>query len=229
MKAMRYNMFSQIHKGLRAWLFEAGLRLQQTDFSNKHKGPALVAELKQIVKVLQKHTWNEDNNLFPKVEAVAPFVIALFEQEHEKDNELAIKLHSWLDKYTEAVTEKERLKAGISILHTFNEFIAFNLQHMNKEEMIVNELLWANYTDKEIQDITAGIIRNQNPEDSLLLGKWMIKGMNDVEIINWLKHVNMAAPDFVLEGLLILAEQELEPARWELIEKNLSEVAAVAA
>jgi hemerythrin-like domain-containing protein len=229
MEVMRYNMFSQIHKGLRAWLFEAGLRIQRTDFSNKHKGLAIVAELKQIIKVLQKHTWNEDNNLFPRVEAVAPFVIALFEQEHEKDNDLAKKMQSWLDKYTDAVTEKERLKSGIGILHTFNEFTAFNLQHMNKEEMIVNELLWAHYTDKEIQEITAGIIRNQNPEDSILLGKWMIKGMNDVEIINWLKHVSMAAPDYVLEGILIMAEQELEPARWELIEKNFSDIAAVAA
>ncbi len=229
MEAIRYNMFSQTHKGLRAWLFEAGLRIQQTDFSNKRKGLVIVSELRQLVKVFQKHTLNEDNNIFPKVESVAPFVIALFEQEHEKDNELGQKLNSWLNRYAEPVTEMERLKSGIGILQIFNEFTAFNLQHMNKEEMIVNELLWANYTDNEIKAVTAGIIKNQNPEDSKLLGKWMIRGMNDTEIINWLKHVRMAAPDYVLEGLLIMAKEELEPARWDLIEKNFFDVAEVAA
>lgn len=100
MEAMRHNMFSQIHNGLRAWLFEAGVRIQQTNFSNRHKGLVMVSELKQMIRAFRKHTWKEDNNLFAKVESVAPFVIALFEQEHEKDNELAQKLGTLLNKYT---------------------------------------------------------------------------------------------------------------------------------
>lgn len=50
-----------------------------------------------------------------------------------------------------------------------------------------------------------------------------------MEIINWLKHVRNAAPAYVFEGLLFTAEEELEPARWEMIAKNFSDVAAVAA
>jgi hypothetical protein len=100
---------------------------------------------------------------------------------------------------------------------------------MNKEELVVNELLWANYTDNEIQELTAGIIRNQSPEESLLFGKWMVRGMNDAEIIGWLKHARNAAPAYAFEGLLFMAEEELEPARWEFISKNFSDVAAVAA
>ena len=55
---------------------------------------------------------------------------------------------------------------GSAIRLAFSEFLVFNLQHMAKEELLLNNLLWKYYTDEQLQSITQKIIAHL-PQDTI--------------------------------------------------------------
>lgn len=119
-------------------------------------------------------------------------------------------------------------KIGDDLVQAFVQFVAFNLKHMATEEDIINKLLWRYYTDGELQAITQKIIAGLTPQQTAATSKWMIRGMGNAEISAWLKEVKNNADEPVCAFLLSLAEGELTPHRWSVIQDSLTEGAMVA-
>ena len=65
---MRYNTFYQVHKALRAMLYETATELQHTDFNSREEVTSLLANITTVVDVFDKHAYNEDHFVFPAVE-----------------------------------------------------------------------------------------------------------------------------------------------------------------
>ena len=107
------------------------------------------------------------------------------------------------------------MEQGRLLFYAFNEFIAFNLYHMNKEEIELNATLWKQYSDQEIKGIEKKIVQNTPPEKMARYAKWMIRGINDRELIHWLAEVRKSAPAPVFEMLIGIAEKELTSERYE--------------
>nr|MBP7555794.1 hemerythrin domain-containing protein [Chitinophagaceae bacterium] len=84
----RYNMFHQVHKGLRAMLYETALCLQHTEFDDAVQARESLAQLQEVIYLFNKHAHSEDTYVFPAVEKFEPAVADAFEQEHVKDHEL---------------------------------------------------------------------------------------------------------------------------------------------
>jgi hypothetical protein len=87
--------------------------------------------------------------------------------------------------------------------------MVFNIEHMGKEEVDINRVLWANYTDQELLDINARLVASIPPAEKIVVTKWMLRSINKVEAINWLKAVKQTAPAFVFDELYQMAETEL--------------------
>ena len=94
---------------------------------------------------------------------------------------------------------------------------------MAKEEDIINNLLWRYYTDHQIRAIEKQIIAMQAPESTAVVGKWMLRGLSNREIIDWLKAVEKSAPRFVFNNLVATAEKELPGDRFQLVAGELTE------
>src|SRR5689334_1455648 len=150
MNNLRFNPFNQIHKGLRALLYDTALVIQRTDFSNEDQVRVTFKKIEKVLWLFEGHANVEDSMVFPMLQAVAPDVVEDFEQQHETDHALSHDLQNIMVAYNFARTQTEMLQAGNKVLHAFNEFVAFNLQHMNKEETIINDLLWQHYTDRQL-------------------------------------------------------------------------------
>ncbi|MDZ7648287.1 MAG: hypothetical protein U5K54_14500 [Cytophagales bacterium] len=60
---------------------------------------------------------------------------------------------------------------------------------MNKEEIELNAALWERYTDMEIKAIEQTLVQNIPPQKMMQYAKWMIRGINDKELIHWLGEV----------------------------------------
>jgi hypothetical protein len=58
--------------------------------------------------------------------------------------------------------------------------------------------------------------------------RWMLLGLNNGEIISWLKDVRDNAPGFVFQGLLTVAEKVLPERRWLVVRDTLADAAMVA-
>jgi hemerythrin-like domain-containing protein len=222
---MRYNTFYQVHKALRAMLYETATELQRTDFNNEREVTSVLANITTVVDVFDKHAYNEDHFVFAAVEQYEPSVVDAFEQEHVRDHELSTQLRTLINIYTSLKTDAERMQLGSALRKAFVDFLAFNLVHMAKEEDIINNLLWRYYTDEEIRGIEKQIISNQTPESTAVVWKWMLRGLSTAEIINWLKTVERNAPQVVFKNLFLTAEKELPGNRFRQVIDELQRAA----
>jgi hemerythrin-like domain-containing protein len=225
---MRYNTFNQVHKGLRALLYDTALTLQHTQFANPEESDPAIAKLKQVIRVFDQHASHEDEHVFAAIQQYEPSLVDAFEQEHVEDHALGEQMRELLVAFEQQQTAEARTEAGYAILHAFNAFMAFNLNHMAKEETIINERLWRYYSDDEIMGINQKIISKIPPQEMAFMATWMMKGMNNTEITYWLKGIQTNAPDVVFNMLFAIAEKELPANRFRQLLENLTEGAMVA-
>lgn len=220
---MRYNTFYQVHKGLRAMLYETGTELQRTDFNSEEEVGSVLANITTIVDVFDKHAHNEDFFVFAALAQYEPSVVDSFEQEHERDHELSTQLRTLINIYRSLETDAEKIQLGSALRKAYVDFLAFNLVHMAKEEDIINNLLWRYYSDEEILAIEKQIIASQTPESTAVVWKWMIRGLSNREITNWFKAVERNAPQVVFKNLFLTAEKELPRDRFQQVVNELTE------
>jgi hypothetical protein len=216
----RYNIFNQIHKALRVLLYETAIAVQQTDFNNKEEAKEVLNRLEMVVEMFDKHADTEDSLVLPAIAEYEPSVVNVFEEEHVADHKLSQQLKDLLFVYTHSEMDETRVQTGFAISLAFTAFLVFNLNHMAKEEKVLNKLLWRYYSDEQLHQLTIKIVAKQSPEAMSIASKWMMRGLNNPEIITWLKEVRNTAPDFVLKGLSATAEKELTDKRWKFVHEQ---------
>ncbi|CAN5758789.1 hypothetical protein BH11BAC3_BH11BAC3_11860 [soil metagenome] len=224
----RYNMFYQVHKGLREMLYQTATRLQQTDFTNAAESTAIASQMTDILELFDAHAHTEDNFVLTALEAHEPSVASLFEEEHVQDHTLSKHLKSLLTMLQHSIANAERNEIGSAIRVAFVDFLVFNLKHMAKEEKVLNNLLWQYYSDEELHGITQKILAHLQPDTSLQYSTWMMRALSNSEIIAWLKEIKNNAPDFVFDGMLRVAEKELSGSRWSAVQEEITEGAMLA-
>lgn len=228
MQTIRFNPFGQIHKGLRALLYDTALQLQHTHFSVEEEIFAAKTRVRLVIDLFEHHADVEDSKIFPMIQDVAPEIVADFEAQHQIDHALSAGLEKCLALFTDSNTEAQNLWAGNELLQHFNAFLAFNVEHMKKEETVVNNRLWRFYTDEEllrkVQEVSASV----PPEQNRHFVYWMLKGMATQEIVVWYNSVKLAAPPPVFEFLCQLAEEALPEKKWNEVKDSLQEGALLA-
>lgn len=225
MEKLRYNTFNKIHKGLRNLLFETAIQTQQTDFTDNAQLTSLIKKINEIIDLFEGHAHAEDNFVFSTIKEINPSLVDLLEAEHEKDHQLGEGLRYWVNTVQGELTSEERKAAGFGLMIGLNEFIAFNLSHMNKEETLINEVMWDTYTDAEIIANEQKLVAQIPPEKMMRYAKWMLKGLGTHEIIDWYSEIRMAAPEAVYTNMCRFAKEVLPSARWNEIMISLNEEA----
>src|SRR5215216_187304 len=99
---MRINIFNQIHKGLRALLYDTSLLLQQTDFSNKQEMQMAIDRVTMTADLFDGHAHHEDRFILPAIQEYEPSIVDAFEQEHALDTKLTRALKDSLQALTMA-------------------------------------------------------------------------------------------------------------------------------
>lgn len=224
----RYNMFLQVHKGLKALLYETALQVQHTDFWNVDEAEHVIEKINEVVRLFEKHAHSEDTIVFPAIEKYEPSVKDAFEQEHVQDLILGQRLERAIRAYDDAPVIVEKAEAGKQLEAAFLDFMVFNIEHMVKEEKVINPILWRYYTDDELHAITHTIVSQVPPEYMSRYSKWMMRGLNNLEISAWLREVEKNAPEPVFQGLFATAESELPERRFRQILECLTEGAMLA-
>jgi len=205
----RFNPFNMIHKALRALLYDTALSLQQTYFADAQESESALTKVETVIAQFDQHAFHEDSYVLPAIKLYAPALVDAFEAEHEKDHALGEKLKHLLDMFRATSSAEERIVCGSAITQAFREFMIFNLEHMSKEEVEINKVLWENFTDAELMEINGRIVASIPEEEKLVSSKWMMRGVNKAEAIAWLKGVRKMAPTFVFDSLFELTETEL--------------------
>lgn len=217
----RYNPFYQIHQGLRAMLYHCSLQVQHTNFMDDTAAAETISSLKELIWLFEGHAHTEDSKVFSLIQSKAPEVIEDFEKQHDKDHMLAAHLQGCIEQYEVAVKSSDKIFAGRQLQFSLAEFTAFNLCHMNMEEVIIRDLLWKYYSDEQLHAVTMDIVGSLPPEKNARYSYWMLKGLATHEIIEWYKIIQATAPSFILDQMLELAAHTLSPAQFLAIQEAI--------
>lgn len=224
----RYNIFYQVHKGLREMLYDTASKLQQTDFSDADETFTILTKVESVLNLFDKHADTEDKFVLTAIERYEPSVTVLFAEEHVQDHKLSNHLRTLVSKFKTLIEKEEKTAVGSDIHLAFIDFLVFNLTHMAKEENILNNFLWRYYDDKELVGITQKILEHLAPDTLQHYSVWMMRALNVAEITNWLRDVKNNAPEFVFESLMQTAGQELNTHRWLQVQEAITEGAMLA-
>ena len=226
MNSERHNSFNLVHKGLRVFLYDTATQLQRADLSSE-KSIEVIHHIELLLRLFESHAHNEDTYFNTPLEQVNPSVARLFEAEHQEDHRLSIVIDNLIHSWKKATNADKRKETGRLLFYAFNEFIAFNLYHMNKEEIQLNEALWKEYSDDSIRATEQALVQSIPPDKMAMYAQWMLKGNNDEDLRKWLTEVRDHAPAEVFGFMMDLASKELAPQRFDRLHSSLSKKMAV--
>ena len=213
----RYNIFRRTHKGLRSMLFDAGAKIQQTDFTKSKQAIAAIEAIKQSTRSFLYHLNKEDKIIYHSVVLYAPYIVAMIEQTNLKDQVLAESIDKIIDQQKEQDTKKEMIAFGHQLQAVFFEFTAAVLQHMNKEETVINEILWSNYSDTQLIGMEVEIMKQAASSDCTWYTGKILKVLSNREILMWVDIIKEHASPFMLKKLISTARIVLPIDRWQMI------------
>jgi len=220
----RFNSFYLVHKGLRAMLYDTALVLQQTDFTdNKEAAAAALTKVEKVLFTFERHAYHEDTFINPAIEPYEPEIAASFEDEHKEDHRLANSIKNLLIIYENTFLPEEKISSGSAIVKTFREFLVFNLEHMAKEETLLNHALWRHYTDDEIKAISRKLVASIQADEMQAVSRWILRGISNTDAIGWLKEIKHTVPEFAFKGLMKMAQEELGTTRFAIVQEGLEE------
>lgn len=152
MRRERYNIYEKAHSKLRRQLLDAGLVVQATDFGKKTEANYAFDKIKETNSTIHQYL-GQVKEIFEAIITMAPYIVMELEKGNSSIKELVIKTDIIRDQYNQAFTTTLKRKIGNEMQQVFFELTAASLKMMNREEIIVNDLLWTNYNDAEIQEL----------------------------------------------------------------------------
>lgn len=221
MQPLRFNPFGQIHKGLRALLYDSALLLQKTDFTIEEQVTPVLERIHLVNTLFEHHAHVEDSEIFPMIAEYAPQLVVDFEAQHVTDHELSARLSKTADQLAQSTMATERLIFGNELLQEFGAFLAFNVEHMRKEETVICNCLWQYYSDAELLQKVEQISGSIPPEQNKHFIFWMLRGMSPNEIIVWYEHLQSNVPDHIFEFFIETAKAALPVYLFSLLKEHL--------
>jgi hypothetical protein len=222
MQLRKTDLFTFIHKAIRSMIYNAASKLQAADFTDEKEAAILLASLKHDLQLLHEHGENEDNIIFPEIVNQEPQMIEELNKEHKNLESKLFELQSIIEETLQTDSVEERMSLGNKLNSMFNDFIADYLAHMNHEETTVLEASFKYLTDEELIAIRKRIQSSIPPERYNVWMSWMLKSLNNTELIGLLNSMKSNAPLNVFQYILDAAKSVIDTERWNKMKLSLS-------
>jgi hemerythrin-like domain-containing protein len=209
----RTDLYTAIHKALRAWMSHTLLRLGQLDTSDELDCGEVMTELEQLLDALQGHLETENNFVHTAIEARRPGAIEGIERDHAAHKAAIAQLR----RHAQALLHAAPAARDPSALFLYRElalFVAENFEHMQVEETQNQQLLWSAYSDQELLAIHGAILQSIPPQKMAAMLSWMIPALNPAARARLLSELRANAPAAAFDGMLGLAQARLSTRDW---------------
>jgi hypothetical protein len=197
--ASRYNIYTIIHKALRAFMADTLLKIGRMDVGDEAERGEAIAQVRALLAMCTGHLHHENNFVHPAIEKAFPRATARTVDDH-KHHEISI---AW------------------ALYLALSGFLAENFTHMIVEETANHAALIAAYTDAEILGIEQALVASLSPEQKFASMQWMIPYINASERAFLLGGMKRHAPPPVFEGVLGLARDRLSQRDFYKLERAL--------
>ncbi len=229
------DLFTPIHKGLRAMLYDLSTRLQTNDFADLGTTEALVVDLERdfaaartagcVLCVMSRHAEDEERAVFPPALRAGNGLVGALVAEHHDLSRQEIGLGEDARALLALPSAPERIAAAVRLNQRANALLAAYLAHMNREELELVPLLQRQFTDAELAAMRGAIIA-ATPRDRLFaILDWMLPALNVTELTSLLASVGRSAPPPMMQAIAELAGRRVDPARWAETQRRLATAA----
>lgn len=212
----RDDLFTMIHKALRAGLFDAAVEAGGIDWGDRVQVEELERRWSRVVALVGSHAGHEENYIWPLLESKRRGAVA----------ELGIG-HDAVDADIEAV-DREFKKAlrdpgpatGLTFYRALTQFIGHAMEHFAAEEPAAMELLWATCTDEELAKCRADFMATISPEEAAWTLELILESSSLEERVRVLEGLRRSMPAEAFEAWLAEAEDVLSPRAFARLEST---------
>jgi hypothetical protein len=209
----RRDLYGPIHKAIRHFMADTLVRVGSMDAADSADMHTTLNQLSGLLALLRGHLQHENRFVHPAIEARSQGGARRIAGEHD-DHVASIDA---LQAEADALAARPADRRGPSAMRLYRHlalFIAENLQHMDFEETAHNAVLWAAYSDAELQDMHAAIMAHVPPQEMGVVLHWMAPALSHAELAQMLGGMQAEMPPENLRAVLDQVKLRLSAARW---------------
>jgi len=211
--AGRFDMYAQIHKGLRSFMMHTLEKVGRMDAWDECETEEALAQLRALLGLCRVHLEKENSFVHAAMEARRPGSTARIALEHVHHLRSLEALEAAAREVARAAGA-ERDAAALRLYRALALFVAENFEHMHAEETGNNAVLWEDHDDAELAAIHHAIVASIAPDQAMLVGRWMLPAMTAADRAAQLAEMQLGAPPAVVAGLMAMLKERLSERDW---------------
>lgn len=202
--AGRYDLYGIVHKGLRKAQCALLGRLGTADFENSAETAELLADLRALLALAASHVEHEDRHIHLALRNHAAASTERLDDQHEDHRQAFLQLEE-LALGLERALPKRKAAAGRKLYLAFSAYVGDDLLHMYEEETVTAPLLWALFSDAELQAIEMAILGSLPPEKNMAFLRIMIPAISRDERAAMLGGMKNGVPPQIFNAVIEFA------------------------
>jgi hypothetical protein len=209
----RFNLYTQIHKALRALMCETLLEVGRADPTDSRDVEQALAAVRTLLDIARGHLHHEDAFIHPALEEARPGSSSETQRDHAHHIESFAALEATA-RTVERGADAERAQALLRLYRQLALFIAENFEHMHVEETENHAVLADCYSDDELHALEGRLVAAIPPAELMAVLSWMIPSVSAPERAGLLGGLQQTAPAPAFAAVLELARQRLVARDW---------------
>jgi hypothetical protein len=219
-EAPRFDMYSGIHKALRALMADSLVALGRMDSDDAADVAQCTERVLGLLAICAGHVQHENEFVHAAIEARAPGASAAIGHEHEEHVQHIARLGD-LVAVLRAAAPADRAATATRLYRELALFVAENFHHMHVEETAHNAVLWARYTDAELVAVHDALVAAIAPAEMMAIARWLVPSVNPTERLHLLLDMRAKAPPAALQAILDTVQPHLASTEWAKLARGL--------
>lgn len=216
-------VFKQIHRIARVMLYETAISLQLTDFRTGTGLEQVAGKINTIILLTEDYSAKQEEYVFTAMAEYEPSVIDAFRQKHAVLRQGAEELAILVQEATGDTDPQQRVEAGRRLETLYTQFLRCQLKFMAEKERVLQPLLARYYGEDTLRALQQELMHHDDCQLCLLQANWIIKTLEEEDLVAWLKTVEKKATPECMQLLLAAAEEQMEGPRFGKLTEALTE------
>jgi hypothetical protein len=211
-----YNLYGEVHKGLRHALFALTEAAGSLDAADAEARTDLAARVTATVELFHSHHAHEDDFVKPLLDEAAPELSSIVDAGHEVIDQLLDGLGRRAAELEQS-TGADAVVASLSLYYELATFTARYLDHMAFEEGDVMTALRSAVTTAELFELDMALRQSIDPVTMCRFITIMAPAANPDELTAMLGGMKAGAPAEIFELFRSTAEAALAPDAYAVV------------
>jgi hypothetical protein len=215
-----YNLYREVHKGIRAVALDLVEQSGRTDFAEQGEIAALRGATQKAFAIFESHAAHETEFITPVLRVCAPALAADSDADH-RAQELRLRDLARALEMTAGAGESAPAM-GHAFVVGLSRFVGEMLVHMADEEERIMPALRAAFDEDALRRLHEALLASIPPQDRAGVLSWMLPAMNAPERASLIAGLRAGLPIEAFEAVSGVARRALGPLDWDRLEATLA-------